>query len=80
MCQNEDFHLRTAYPPKLEDSPHGLDCTESNSVSDTESEISLDARKTDASPESFNAFRLNYLFVILAIMLADGLQGKLGFH
>jgi hypothetical protein len=58
-----------------------MDCTESsvNSISDTESESSMDSPKA-ASPESFNAFRLNYLFVILTIMLADGLQGKFGFH
>jgi hypothetical protein len=50
------------------------------SVSDTESESSLDAHNAASTESSFNAFRLNYLFVILTIMLADGLQGKFGFH
>jgi hypothetical protein len=82
MCQNEDFQRRKVHPPNLEDSPNGLECTDSlmESVSDTESESSLDAHNAASTESSFNAFRLNYLFVILTIMLADGLQGKFGFH
>lgn len=85
MCQHEDLQSRpasaattTGYQSNssLEKAVEGdTDCT---SVSDTESEseISMDTQKGVCPESSFNALRLNYLFVILSIMLADGLQGK----
>lgn len=48
----------------------------SATLTDSDSEcatIHEDDKEIDG--KSFNAFRINYLFVILSIMLADGLQG-----
>eukprot|EP00980_Cylindrotheca_fusiformis_P001816 scaffold408_cov71-Cylindrotheca_fusiformis.AAC.17 len=72
-----------------EESPYFTDDSTAESWTDSESETELSRKEavkaataaapanpaTSDSEESFNALRLNYLFVVLSIMLADGLQG-----
>jgi len=90
MCQQEDatthpqaiFHLNKK--PGCEDSEPDIDSSDQSTTSassSVESELeSVNGTTSDikeqGSSESFQALRLNYLLVILAIMLADGLQGK----
>ena len=73
---------------KCEDSEPDVDSSDQSTASassSVESELeSVNGAATVAdvkkqppgSSESFQSLRLNYLMVILAIMLADGLQGK----
>lgn len=53
-----------------------IDTPESTVVSVEDQDVDTDDLPADHSKGSFMAFRINYLIVTVAIMLADGLQGK----
>lgn len=59
-------------PPELESETQNSS-QESTSVEDDDSQYDID--EETRGPTSFLAFRLNFLFVTLVVMLADGLQG-----
>jgi len=85
MCQQEAapsqpiFHLKKAScedsEPDVDSSDQSTTSASSSVESELESVNGASDVKRPANAESFQALRVNYLMVILAIMLADGLQG-----
>jgi hypothetical protein len=76
FCHHEQDATDGVAPP----SPTAASFAFSQSTSDcsttTEKSELLDFDPAPQPSSSFLAFRLNYIFVNLVVMLADGLQGK----